>query len=122
MLVKLDPLENSKLFSNWKGIYYVCGRADRNTYWISKEGERGAPRLVERRKIRVLGKRGDTSEDTTWMEAARAIPDHHIVRYFDAKKEAEAQASGQKSRPMRAAAMKAKEGIRRCHEVENNID
>ena len=120
-MVKLDPVENSKLFSNWKGIYYVCGRADRYTYWISKEGERGAPRLVERRKIRVLGKREKTDKDLTWMEAAEAIPDHDRVRFYDATKEIELQSkAGDSTRPRRAAATKAIEGIRRCHEVENS--
>ena len=55
------------------------------------------------------------------MGAAEANPDHHRVRYYDATKEMELQSTaGDQTRPRRAAATKAIEGIRRCHEVENS--
>ena len=56
------------------------------------------------------------------MEAAKAIPEYHRVRFYDATKESELQPEEkERARLTRAAAEKAIDGIRRCHEVENSL-
>ena len=55
ILVYFPVTNESKLFSNWKGVYIIKEQLDKNTFIVYEEGRSRKKYIVDRIRIRTLG-------------------------------------------------------------------